>query len=616
MPGNGIRFTQSMMNKIHPEHHDDEDSELEDCLEGPVTMTDLRAELRRFADKELQKRLNALAETLDEIASKRPPYEASALREAALDKAATAAAGLEVPPPPPPSVIARTARPALVKPAALMVPEIAEHLEQFADKEVDDEAGCSQSMPGPITLRTLPVTNTRHTLSQASQAVGGAWRRWTQRVIESAWFEVAVAAVIFANACFVGYSVHYVALAGPGNAASGTLDAVELLFTTMFAIELALRFFVYGKYMYLRRMKNGKPNFGLHWNYLDTLVVSVQLFETLAELLNIPISFLAPFSILRCLRLLKVLRVVRLLRVFYFVYQLRMIVFSIWSSLSIFVWSCVAVFFLTFVCGVWFCEVVTSYSEEEDIANSEALRAYFGSLPLAMLSLVKSVTGGADWGNIADAFWENNILFAGFFPFLTYVAFTTMAMMNVITGVFLDTAIEKARDEREVSMARKARYVFSAADKNNTGMISYSDFEKALEHAYTKSFFKAIDIDMSEARSLFELLDSSGDGTVNAEEFMSGCLRVRGSAKSLDLLVLSREVQRMFDNHHDYLAKRTILRKTTVMSTHHHIKEEAQNPLRNSPTLPRPPSVPRSFGGKPGWSTTTIRHPDVPQDCD
>ena len=42
-------------------------------------------------------------------------------------------------------------------------------------------------------------------------------------------------------------------------------------------------------------------------------------------------------------------------------------------------------------------------------------------------------------------------------------------------------------------------------------------------------------------------MDVDRNGTLDAEDFLNGCLRVRGAAKSLDLLLMMRENQRMYD---------------------------------------------------------------------
>merc|ERR1711862_712541 len=94
---------------------------------------------------------------------------------------------------------------------------------------------------------------------------------------------------------------------------------------------------------------------------------------------------------------------------------------------------------------------------------------------------------------------------------------------------------------------KNARAVFSAVDETKSGRITWPDFERALDHAHVKTFFEATGICISEARNLFDLLDVSGDGTISFDEFLNGCLRVKGTAKALDLLVLSREVSLLFE---------------------------------------------------------------------
>merc|ERR1711920_1086137 len=51
-------------------------------------------------------------------------------------------------------------------------------------------------------------------------------------------------------------------------------------------------------------------------------------------------------------------------------------------------------------------------------------------------------------------------------------------------------------------------------------------------------------------------LDLDGSGAIDAEEFLSGCLRLRGPAKALDLALLMREVKqlvRSFNAHRSFM---------------------------------------------------------------
>lgn len=42
---------------------------------------------------------------------------------------------------------------------------------------------------------------------------------------------------------------------------------------------------------------------------------------------------------------------------------------------------------------------------------------------------------------------------------------------------------------------------------------------------------------------VFKILDLDDDGALDADEFLSGCLRLRGPAKTLDVLVARRKIR-------------------------------------------------------------------------
>merc|ERR1719199_1840014 len=86
------------------------------------------------------------------------------------------------------------------------------------------------------------------------------------------------------------------------------------------------------------------------------------------------------------------------------------------------------------------------------------------------------------------------------------------------------------------------REVFREANGGITGVMTWEMFESQLDKRNMQEYFRAIDVDPSEARGLFRLLDLDGSGAIDAEEFLSGCLRLRGPAKALDLALLMHEV--------------------------------------------------------------------------
>merc|ERR1719487_2499092 len=85
--------------------------------------------------------------------------------------------------------------------------------------------------------------------------------------------------------------------------------------------------------------------------------------------------------------------------------------------------------------------------EHPSSTRDAALETHFGTLYRTSFTLFKVITGGVDWGEMAALFNENNRV-AGEVMLCGYVAFTVIAVMNVITGVFLETATERAKQER------------------------------------------------------------------------------------------------------------------------------------------------------------------------
>merc|ERR1712048_1161998 len=75
------------------------------------------------------------------------------------------------------------------------------------------------------------------------------------------------------------------------------------------------------------------------------------------------------------------------------------------------------------------------------------LMAAYGSVSLAMLNLFKCGFGGREWNGFYEALVptgvENRALF------LFFVAFTQIAVLNIILGLFVDQAIKSMESEKD-----------------------------------------------------------------------------------------------------------------------------------------------------------------------
>jgi len=161
-----------------------------------------------------------------------------------------------------------------------------------------------------------------------------------------------------------------------------------------------------------------------------------------------------------------------------------------------------------------------------------------------MLTMFQSVTGGIDWATaltplMSQVSWMPAVIFS------MYIAFTFLAMLNVVTGVFVESVLKSAKADKDTFMVNNARELFQNLEEGMQTQMSWEMFESKLSCHQMHEFFKAIDVDPSEAKGLFHLLDLDGSGAVSADEFLNGCLRLSGTAKALDLALVIQEVRQV-----------------------------------------------------------------------
>merc|ERR1740117_2552521 len=101
-------------------------------------------------------------------------------------------------------------------------------------------------------------------------------------------------------------------------------------------------------------------------------------------------------------------------------------------------------------------------------------------------------------------------------------------MMNVMTGVFVEAALNIAKADEDAYMVTHMKNLLAVTDKDENGSISWEEFEEQLDNPAMMEYFKCIDVDICEARSLFDILDPEATDAIDSDRFISGCLRLKG----------------------------------------------------------------------------------------
>eukprot|EP00929_Paragymnodinium_shiwhaense_P105053 TRINITY_DN6993_c0_g1_i2.p1 TRINITY_DN6993_c0_g1~~TRINITY_DN6993_c0_g1_i2.p1 ORF type:complete len:794 (+),score=185.35 TRINITY_DN6993_c0_g1_i2:130-2511(+) len=378
------------------------------------------------------------------------------------------------------------------------------------------------------------------------------WETMASMIINSK-FDYCSAFFIVCNAILTGIQTENAAR-NPGRPAPTEFRILDTLFCVIFTIELLLKIFVYRKGFY--KLPEWK------WNIFDTILVAMQIAEELLALIASASgmsmqsegesgeeSTNVNFSFMRVMRILRLVRIVRLFRVLRIIGELRTIVASIAGCMRPLVSAIILLLLMIYVVGVFFTQAVSTHIAGGFEAETplQDLHAHFGTLPDSIFSLYKAILGGIDWGDLADPIVEEMSTVYGLI-FAFYIAFSVLAMMNVMTGVFVEAALEIAKNDEDQYLTNHMNNLLKATDVDDTGLISWDAFAGQLHHPAMQEYFKSLNIDATDGRALFNILDVDEVGMLPAEDFVSGCLRLRGPSRALDLEVLSKHHRKAFQN--------------------------------------------------------------------
>lgn len=377
------------------------------------------------------------------------------------------------------------------------------------------------------------------------------------RKIVSSWaFEAFYAFAILSNSICIGIEVHYAAHSR-GKPLPAAFFVIDQSYAFLFFLELVLRMLAEGRPFFW-----SSPN--VAWNYLDILI-------NITSVLNL-VSFLGEDTsrgtfdasgnvrVIRILRLTRVIRVVRIVKIVRFIRALRSLVYSIFGTMKVLLWSVLLLFMIMYVFAIVFTDVSNEYANGFENVSEESLaflQNYFFDLERSVFTLFSSICNGLNWGEIADKL--NALSRVWGYLYTIFVAFCLFAVLNVMTGMFCQSAIESAERDQDLhiqnAMNNKQQQVemfmsiFHMLQEDRgrraSGNITFMEFEQLFDREQIRTFFQALDVEAKDAWTLFKLMDVSGNGDLDASEFVDGCMRLKGPARSIDVSLLLQEQRRI-----------------------------------------------------------------------
>ncbi|CAK9033402.1 unnamed protein product [Durusdinium trenchii] len=289
---------------------------------------------------------------------------------------------------------------------------------------------------------------------------------------------------------------------------------------------------------------------------------------------------------MRFVRVARTLRGVRVIRLLRYIGSLRTIVarwsirwlsgrsgvvflslmFSIVSTLGSLFWTLILLLMLWYCfSAAWSMHRVSAVIITQSVADYCRLNflldnndTHWSSVAESMLTLFLAITGPVPTRRSRGGLSWSDALFplrsVGFTPFISlcvYIVITVFAVLNVVTGVFCNTAIESAGADREIAIMKQMkkldqqmetlREIFEEIDIDCSSQINLAELKDALRSAKLRTFMNSLGISTEDVWTLFMTVDTDGSGEISLDEFVHGCMQLQGPAKGLQVARMSYE---------------------------------------------------------------------------
>jgi hypothetical protein len=356
---------------------------------------------------------------------------------------------------------------------------------------------------------------------------------WLAGIERSKVTELLVCMVIFMNCAFM--------LSDADNEIqnpSASEPVSEWIFQIFYTIELVVKLVVHREYFFVN------SEWKLNWFDLILVVSGFVGFYSDA---------LFSGTYLRLLRLIKFGKAMRAVKVMARMRHLRCFLICLQGSASSFFWSLVMLIIIFFMGSLFLMQLVTAHFEETATDLGGDLETFFGSVGISMLTLFKATTGGDDWSLaysvIAPTGWSSC------FVYIIFIAFVQLALINIITGIFVETAVQTLTPDQETVAVEHARrekqnaedleHLCLLVDHDSSGKLTPEQFRDGINRGRLPTVLALLGLSQHHVLELFEFLSKDAykhdEGQVPIRVFVKMCMRLKGPATNFDLQSFRKE---------------------------------------------------------------------------
>eukprot|EP00931_Biecheleriopsis_adriatica_P053349 TRINITY_DN31213_c0_g1_i1.p1 TRINITY_DN31213_c0_g1~~TRINITY_DN31213_c0_g1_i1.p1 ORF type:complete len:580 (-),score=121.60 TRINITY_DN31213_c0_g1_i1:26-1672(-) len=320
------------------------------------------------------------------------------------------------------------------------------------------------------------------------------------------------------------------------------VELADYVFFGVYAVEFLLRLAVYGPYV----LKS-------HWIKFDLFLILASATDFVLKTFSDSETF-QKIMLVRMLRLARLARALRLMVQFQTLWQL---VQGLLHSIGTLLWTFLLVMVLMYigaVVGMEFIKVDTTLPLDHPYNTAAADN--FKSFGDAMMTLLQIFSFDSIGGIYRPLIRHRTWLFV---YFMVAMLLLSIALMNLVTAVMVNSSLDQASEDKEARKAweavKKAKQIedlkamFKELDEDGSGELTIDEIEQAPEEAQLQLQEIA---GTDNLRELFEMLDFDGGGTVGVEEFCDGVLKAtNGQPATLELGRLVKQCSDILKNSRD-----------------------------------------------------------------
>jgi len=354
--------------------------------------------------------------------------------------------------------------------------------------------------------------------------------------VDSHWFDVAISMVIVINTIIIGVELDAQKGKSSRHVAFILLEVFFML-TFMFEVGVKIKYHTW-KWIFL----DG-------WNLFTFLVAGMAVVD------GVILQALGLHGQLRMLSLLRVVGIMRLLRVirmFRGLKELRLVMQGLIGSLGMLSWTVVILVVFLYVAAVFTTSTIGRADDFYDfnkLTNGWDVEELFGSVGKSMYTLLQCMTRDA-WSSGVARYVTVHMWYMSFF-FMVFMLVSTYGLLNLVVSVIVEQTLTAARNNDNKVRAKEERQkraeldglkeIFLLADEDGSGELDVNEFLDALKDDEILWKMRSLDLPIDDAARLFTVIDGEGTRALTMEEFIDGCTKLKGAARSRDLLAITAQ---------------------------------------------------------------------------